>query len=179
MFREERETSGFSWQDLGDIETGRTNLGQNVPVWAYRLMQYTFRDVLITQFGVEAANRVVIEAGRVAGIEFCRNMLQPELEFAQFMAHLQQTLQEQKIGVLRIEKVDLESMCFTLAIAEDLDCSGLPLKDEVVCQYDEGFLAGILEGHTGKPFLVKEVDCWATGDRVCRFEVRQLGDDQR
>jgi hypothetical protein len=45
------------------------------------------------------------------------------------------------------------------------------MTDEVVCTYDEGFIAGILECYTGKPFNVKEIDCWASGGRTCRFQV--------
>jgi uncharacterized protein len=30
----------------------------------------------------------------------------------------------------------------------------------------------LLSAHTGRKFLVKEVDCWCSGDRVCRFEVK-------
>ena len=67
----------------------------------------------------------------------------------------------------------MESMRFTVTVAEDLDCSGLPFTDEVVCQYDEGFFAGIFEAYTGRPFSAREIDCWASGDRVCRFDVRE------
>ena len=63
-------------------------------------------------------------------------------------------------------------MSFTLTVSEDLDCSGLPSTDEVVCHYDEGFIAGILNAYTGKSFTAKEIDCWASGDRVCRFAVK-------
>ena len=45
----------------------------------------------------------------------------------------------------------------------------LPVTNETVCNYDEGFIAGILEAYTGKKYDVREVDCWASGDRVCRF----------
>jgi uncharacterized protein len=48
----------------------------------------------------------------------------------------------QAIGILRIEKADMEHMEFTVTVAEDLDCSGLPFTDEVLCKYDEGFIAG-------------------------------------
>ena len=65
-------------------------------------------------------------------------------------------------------------MEFTLAVAEDLDCSGLPFTDEVVCKYDEGFIAGIMETYTGRPFIAKEIDCWASGGRVCRFDVKEV-----
>jgi predicted hydrocarbon binding protein len=48
----------------------------------------------------------------------------------------------------------------------------LPVCDEEICTYDEGFLAGVLSAHTRREFNVKEVDCWCSGDRVCRFEVK-------
>lgn len=172
MFVEEREANRFSWDDLGDLERGRPNLGQSVPVLVYRLLQYTLRDVLITQFDVQTANDVLRRAGRLAGEQFCRNLLRTDLDFSGFVADLQRVLSEQKIGILRIERVDLEAMEMTLTVDEDLDCSGLPLMEEVVCVYDEGFIAGVLYAYTGKEFHVREVDCWATGERTCRFGVR-------
>ena len=33
----------------------------------------------------------------------------------------------------------------------------------------EGFIAGLFERFTGKTYHVKEIDCWCTGDRTCRF----------
>jgi predicted hydrocarbon binding protein len=178
MFKEERDTYRFSWKDLGNIEEGRSSLGPNAPVWVYRLLQYTFRDVLITRVGPDMANEILREAGKTAGMQFFKNMLKPGLGFDDFIADLQRTLREHKLGILRIEKADLENMCFTLTVAEDLDCSGLPFTDEVVCQYDEGFIAGILEGYTGKPFHAKEIDCWASGDRVCRFDAGMIGENK-
>ena len=44
----------------------------------------------------------------------------------------------------------------------------------VARQVVEGFISGLLSAHTGKEFSVKEVDCWCSGDRVCRFEVRPI-----
>lgn len=176
MFKEERDYNKFEWEDLGDIEKGRPNLGLMAPVLAYRLLQYTLRDVLITELGVEKENEIIIKAGRLAGMQFCRNMLNTDLDFSEFVSQLQKVLREQAIGILRIEKADLEKMIFTLTVEEDLDCSGLPFSDEVVCQYDEGFIAGIMEAYTEKPFQAKEIDCWASGDRVCRFDVRMLKD---
>jgi predicted hydrocarbon binding protein len=61
-----------------------------------------------------------------------------------------------------------------VTVSEDLDCSGLPLLDHEICVYDEGFLAGILERYTGQHFRVKEVDCWCTGDRTCRFVAERV-----
>jgi predicted hydrocarbon binding protein len=75
------------------------------------------------------------------------------------------------VGVLKIEKSDVENLSFIATVSEDLDCSGLPLKGVTVCDYDEGFIAGIFEVYTGVEFVVKEIDCWSTGERTCRFTI--------
>jgi hypothetical protein len=61
---------------------------------------------------------------------------------------LQNTLVALHIGILRIEAADFENLRFTLTVSEDLDCSGLPLHGQTVCDYDEGFIAGILQTYT-------------------------------
>jgi len=174
MLSERKQKSyNFEWAGLGDIALGRPNLGHNVPVLVYRLLQYTFQEALVAEVGAEKANEIFVDAGRIAGSSFCKNLLDIGLGFDEFIANLQKVLKELSIGVLRIEKADSASGQYTVTVAEDLDCSGLPFSDEVVCQYDEGFLAGVFETYTGKPFTVKEIDCWASGGRVCRFDVRQ------
>lgn len=161
----------FKWDDIGDIALGRPNLGNQTSVAVYRLMQYTMRSVLNHELGGEAARAVFHNAGKLAGREFCRNLLNTQLDFYAFVAQLQQTLEELGIGVLRIEKTDLEKLLFTLTVYEDLDCSGLPVTDETVCDYDEGFISGILGQYLQRDFKVTEIDCWSSGARVCRFEV--------
>jgi len=161
----------FQWKDLGDIEAGRPNLGNLTNVTTYRLMQYSMRSILNNHFGGEEVKRLFYQAGELAGKEFCKNMLNCELDFYSFISHLQDVLKELKIGILRVEKTDLDAMNFTLVVAEDLDCSGLPITDETACDYDEGFIAGIFHVYTHKEFNVREIDCWSKGDRVCRFEV--------
>ena len=137
-------------------------------------MQYTFRDVFSKEIGIKKTKELFIKAGELAGTSFCKNVLDVSLPFEKFIAHLQDTLSKLKIGVLRIEESNLETMDFIITVSEDLDCSGLPLYGETVCDYDEGFLSGIFKTYTGKPFKVVEIDCWATGDRTCRFNVSRI-----
>jgi uncharacterized protein len=159
----------FKWELLGDISTGRPNLGESSLVGVYRLMQYSLRDILIREFDDAKARELFVEAGRLAGSEFCKHVLKVNLNFDEFIADLQAKLKNFGIGILKIEEANLEKLKFIITVAEDLDCSGLPMLGETVCDYDEGFIAGILETYTGKKFNVKEVDCWASGGRVCRF----------
>ena len=170
VFAEPKSHSVFSWDNLGDIREGRGDLGELMPVLVYRLMQFTMVDVLTKEFGGEKANEILRSAGHLAGVEFAKNTLDLAAEFNVFLAQLQKTLQEYKIGILRMEQFDSANGDITLTVGEDLDCSGLPISDETVCDYDEGFIAGILDSFTGNKYQVREVDCWANGDRVCRFK---------
>jgi len=159
----------FSWETLGDIKMGRGDLGADMPVLVHRLMQYTLLDVLCKSFGIEKANSFFKDAGFLAGTEFAKNVLDLSTDFDSFIADLQKALESLKVGILRIESSEADTGRFVLTLEQDLDCSGLPVTDENICVYDEGFIAGILNAYTGKNYDVREVDCWASGDSVCRF----------
>jgi predicted hydrocarbon binding protein len=171
MFKEEREDTKFEWSMIGDIEEGRPNLGPMVHVSVYRLMQFTLRDVLIRDYDVESADRIFFQAGKEAGQAYCKNILTEKKDLDDMFADLQRTMKELGIGIFRVESGDYEKGSFVVTVAEDLDCSGLPMCSEEICTYDEGFIAGLLLAYSGKDFNVKEVDCWCSGGRVCRFTV--------
>ena len=159
----------FTWDKLGDIAEGRGDLGVDVPVSVYRLMEYSMNHVLSAEFGPEMADELFRKAGYKAGTEFAKNVLDVTLPLDDFAAVLQKELREQRIGVLRIENIVDDGDEIVLTVAQDLDCSGLPATGEVVCNYDEGFLAGVLDCYTHRRYTVREIDCWASGARVCRF----------
>ena len=169
VFKPKVAHNNFAWENLGDIREGRGDLGDSMPVLVYRLMQYTMLDVLSKAYGPEKANEYFRDAGFLAGTAFAENVLNLKADFSTFVADLQKSLHELKIGILRMENFNLETGDIILAVEQDLDCSGLPITNENVCNYDEGFIAGILEAYTGKKYRVREVDCWANGARVCRF----------
>lgn len=174
VFKKHANINEFRWENLGDIKVGREDIGEEMPVLVYRLMQFTMLDILTKDFGVEKANEFFVRAGYLAGTEFAKNLLDMECDFNTFVANLTKALVDNKIGILRMEAVDPETGNIVLTIGQDLDCSGLPVTNETVCNYDEGFISGILNAYTGKDYDVKEVDCWASGDRVCRFNANVL-----
>ena len=133
------------------------------------MLEYSIKDELLSQFGKEKQIDIFRKAGQRSGEYFARNMLHLDQPMNQFISELQAKMQELRIGVLRIESVDEESGRIILTVSEDADCSGLPVLGETVCNYDEGFISGILSVYTGKPYSAIEIDCWATGNRVCRF----------
>ncbi len=159
----------FSWDLIGDIELGRPNLGRTTSIEAYRLMQFTFRDVAERHFGYEKTEQMFYEAGQLAGKEFYRHVVAPCSTWTEFTGKICDAFRSMGIGIVRFESTDTENNVYTLSVAEDLDCSGLPELDYEVCTYDEGFCSGLLEEFSGKPFKVKETECWCTGSRTCRF----------
>jgi uncharacterized protein len=164
----------FSWDLLGDVVKGRPNLGPNLHLEVYRVMQFVFRDVMEQHLGADKTDQLFYEAGKLAGSEFYKNVFAHIKEFNDFIKSLQVTLRDMGIGILRIEEADMEKEAFILTVSEDLDCSGLPELGYEICIYDEGFIAGLFEGFTGRPFKVTEVDCWCTGDRTCRFTAEAI-----
>jgi predicted hydrocarbon binding protein len=165
----------FTWDLLGDIALGRPNLGPTTRLEVYRLMQFTFRDVMEQYLGTDMSDKIFYDAGKLAGMEFFINVLPGLSDFNAFIKKLQETLREMGIGILRIEEADLDRGYFILTVSEDLDCSGLPDLGYEICAYDEGFITGLLESFSGSEFEVKESDCWCTGDRTCRFTAERKG----
>ena len=165
----------FSWKLIGDVDKARPNLGPSLRIEVYRLMQFCFRDVLELRYGSTETDNIFYEAGVLAGRHFYENAVEPKPDsFNKLVTQLQGLLRSLGVGILRVEDSDLDTLNFTLTVSEDLDCSGLPELGYEICIYDEGFLAGILEAFTGRRFKVKEVDCWCTSERTCRFEAKPI-----
>lgn len=162
----------FDWKYVGDTELGRPNLGKMARIEVYRLFEYTLRDVLERDYGTAEADRLLREAGFLAGMEFAKRFIGSCPDFSVFVVRAQEQLEAMRVGILHMEKADLERLEFTLTVSEDLDCSGLPDLGHVVCAYDEGFVAALFSFFAGRRCTAREVDCWSTGDRTCRFKVR-------
>jgi predicted hydrocarbon binding protein len=160
-------------KSLGDVSVGRPQLGESMPVLVYRLFETAIHGALVEEYNQEQADHLFRKAGHMAGTFFAENFLNKDQPFEDFISQLQEKLSSMRMGILRIERADLADGTLQLSVYEDLDCSGLPVTDEQVCVYDEGLLAGILEYYTNVPFNVREVDCWASGERVCRFKAER------
>jgi uncharacterized protein len=168
----------FSWDLLGDIALGRPNLGPSTRLEVYRLLQLCFRDIVEQRLGTEATDEVFRDAGYLAGQFFYKNVLSQSSNLDDFVSSLQTVLKDMGIGVLRMESSDVEKGEFVLTVSEDLDCSGLPETGFQICTYDEGFIAALMESYSGVKFKVREIDCWCTGARTCRFTADAIKDGE-
>ena len=159
----------FSWDLVGDLNEGRPSLGIFTRIELYRLMKYTLRDVIEAKLGTEETDELFYNAGKMNGCAFYEYYLGKTENVSEFTRKLQSALIEMKVGVLRIESITKGAENLVLTLDEDLTCSGLPDDGYEICVYDEGLIAGFLEGFTGHSYRVKETECWHTGYRTCRF----------
>ncbi|MBE6012872.1 MAG: 4-vinyl reductase [Lachnospiraceae bacterium] len=173
----ENKSYNFIWEGLGNIDEGRKNLGENMPVLIYRLFQYTLKDILAREYDEETIGLHYRAAGYLAGKEFAKNMLDISGDFDAFIADMANKLQKLKMGILHMEKED--SISFILALSEDIDCSGRDISGEMVCGYYEGLIGGIFEAYSNKPFTVKKISCRSTGDGACRFRVMEQQEGEK
>jgi predicted hydrocarbon binding protein len=164
----------FSWENTvgADMQVARPSLGPSTRVEVYRLFQFTLRDILEQHYGTEEADNLFREAGVLAGRSFFERFLKEADSVAALANKIQESFNELGIGIFRVETANIEGGHFVFTVDEDLDCSGLPDSSDVICVYDEGLIQGVLESFSGKGFDVREIDCWCTGSRTCRFEAK-------
>lgn len=159
----------FTWDLLGDLKAGRPTLGPHMRLEMYRLLQFSLRDVLERHYGDGVVDALFYEAGYQSGRHFYDHLIGPVSDFQEFIKRAGQSLRDLGVGILTVEEADPDGERFVVTISEDLDCSGLPKLDDMICTYDEGFIAALLESFSGSGYVVREVDCWASGARTCRF----------
>ena len=109
-------------------ENGRENLGTELPVAVYRLLEYSLRDELTARLGKEEQIDIFRSAGFRAGTYFAEKYLDSSLGLSEFTSQLQKRLEEFKMGVLRIEKFERRRSLFLpflrMPIVPDCLCLG-------------------------------------------------------
>ena len=71
-----KEKKPISFEDYLEYdENSRGNLGEELPVIVYRLLEYSIKDELAVRYGREEQVEIFRNAGRKAGEFFARKML--------------------------------------------------------------------------------------------------------
>ena len=133
---------------------GHDSCGEEMAVFAHRLMLYTMIDVFSREFDKEKANKLLRSAGVLAGIAFARSSLALDADFKTFLISLRSVIADIKVGTLRIDSFNPDTGNLVVTAEEDPGSSGWPIPHEKVHIYDEGFIAGILEAYTGEKYSI-------------------------
>lgn len=176
MFQNDREEYHFKWETMGRVKAERPDVGTDVPVIVFRLYAYTLRDSIIKHLDVHKANHILKEAGFNAGVEFYNNVIAVSESTGNFFTDFELHFKGWKLGLLVFdEDVNKDSTEYSVKIYQDLNSSGVEHVSETICEWDEGFIAGVLTTYSKANFYVLETECWASGHEFCRFKIKRLG----
>ncbi|MEG2199441.1 MAG: EAL domain-containing protein, partial [Anaerovorax sp.] len=169
------EKTPFQFSSIGNISLGRGALGTDMPVFVYRLFQFTMRQALSDIYGEGEMIDAFRQSGKIAGKAFAQEFLDLKLELQEFTVNFKEKFEQSKIGILKIEAIDQRKEKIVLTIEEDVSCSGISVYEirNQICKYEEGFLQGVFGEYTGREYFAVEVDCWGTGAKLCRFVVSE------
>lgn len=157
---------------IGNLDSGRPNLGLLMPVFMFRFFFLSTQEKLKEKFGQLETDKILYDAGFSAGNEFCENFVSYENDVKNFLVSLQTAFKEQRIAILQLENMDLNSLYFEVSMSEDVDCSGAQHEGRYVCSMCEGFLSGIFSFYFKRIFDSKELDSWTSDIPKCTFEIK-------
>ena len=149
----ENRLYAFDWKYIGDMELGRPNLGKTARLEIYRLFQYTLPGRYSeTEYGTEQSDRLLYKAGFLAGTEFCKRYVGECASFSDFVAKVQAALEEMNVGILHVERADMDKLEFTLTVAEIWTVPDSRIWDMSSAPTHEGLISGLFKSFTGKSF---------------------------
>ncbi|MCF2139092.1 MAG: 4-vinyl reductase [Candidatus Lokiarchaeota archaeon] len=74
-----------------------------------------------------------------------------------------------------IDELRFEPSRIIFNVYECFECSHLPNLGRPVCKLDEGFFTTLFEKKFGKEYEIKELECFATGNDHCQFQIKEVG----
>lgn len=134
----------------------RPTLGDNAGIALYRLLRLVALEDII---GRGAAGTAYV-AGKKLGASLNLGSLDAFLELCATL----------KIGVIEVPV--LTESRIQVDVYECVTCSGLQTVGRVLCHFEGGLIAGVVESVVGKRAKAREVTCiGGLGDDACGFEL--------
>lgn len=161
----------FEMKSVGDVAV-RKELGPTTSVEMFRIVRTCLVDTIGIFMGEEVGNDAIYGSGKVAGHEIYQNFLKDVKELNELVTKVTDLLKALKVGLLRVDKADVEKGELLITVDECASCAGVPDIGKPICHFEGGIIAGILEEFTGKEVEAKEIKCWAMGSGTCQFEVK-------
>ncbi|WP_448589376.1 hypothetical protein [Thermodesulfobium sp.] len=156
---------------VGNLDAGRPNLGLLMPVFMCRFFLISVQEKLREKFGQLEADKVFYEAFFLAGNEFCEKFVSHEGDVKKFLISLQTSFKDQRLGILQLEDIDLNSLYFEVSLLEDVFCSGIQ-QEEHLLSLSEGFLAGIFSFYFKRIFEARALSLWNGLNPKSTFEIK-------
>ncbi|MBI5211380.1 MAG: 4-vinyl reductase [Elusimicrobia bacterium] len=160
---------------LGDPAMGRPRLGPTAPVDMFRALRLIgVMEGLDDTLGKDSS-ALVHNSGKYLGYGLGQAILDATgRDLGKYVDALANKLRELGVGILSVPELRLEDDFLKVRVDECITCAGMPPIGKVICHFEAGFVAGVLEVFLGggRKCRVREVKCWAQGDKTCEFDVQ-------
>lgn len=127
----------------------------------FRLIFHTMRISLLTQ-GVDI-DPILHEAGLKVGEALYEKVKDPDM--STFLGNIANFWETHSLGSVEVK----EFQPLTISVEDCFECSGLPYLGRPACAFDSGILESLFSLYNNEEIKVKETQCYALGDKACRF----------
>ncbi len=134
---------------------------ENDPFEFFRLIFHTMRISLLTQ-GVDI-DPILHEAGLKVGEALYEKVKDPDM--STFLGNIANFWETHSLGSVEVK----EFQPLTISVEDCFECSGLPYLGRPACAFDSGILESLFSLYNNEEIKVKETQCYALGDKACRF----------
>jgi predicted hydrocarbon binding protein len=159
---------------IGNPVEGRKVLGEMVPVQLFRALRLVGVMEGMKEIAGRGANAIIYRGGRNLGLNIGKSIsdqLTVPHDLNSYLSGVINTCQHLGIGLLSTAGGSFDNGKVYLQVDECVSCAGMPDVGEVVCHFEGGMIAGIIENFIHKQIRCKEIKCWGKGDGLCLFEV--------
>lgn len=168
---------------LGDIIEGKENddisnrelLGGTVSIRLFQSLRLVGLGTAIENMVGDGAKALVYRAGQDLGMGL-GGELEPIAKGSldDYVSLVQGAAKSLGIGLVVVEKVDLNSGELTLRVDECVSCAGIEGVSNPICNFEAGLVGGLIKAFVKGPVKAIETRCHACGDATCGVDVQIL-----
>lgn len=147
-------------------KSNRPVLGNDIPILIFRVFRHFSAGYMEEVLG-RGAGVVFQNAGRELGREAGAMLYNPSAD--EYLKNVCQFVSDSKIGLLTPREVGADRLVVDLD--ECITCAGMTPIGKRICQFEVGFVAGIVEVLTKKKPKAHESLCNMNNERCCQVTV--------
>ena len=167
---------------LGDIIAGkeevenRVSLGGKVPIRLFQALRLVGMGTSINEMVGDGANAMVYRSGQDLGMAL-GGALAPKADgnLDNYVDLVAGACKHLSIGVVHVEKVDLDNGELSIRVDECVSCAGISGVQKPICNFEAGLVGGIVRAFVKVPVKAVETRCNAVGDSTCGIDLTILG----
>jgi uncharacterized protein len=154
----------------------REQLGPMVPIRLFQALRLVGMGTAIEGMVGDGAPALVYQSGQSLGLAL-GGALAPKAnkDLEAYVNLVHQACRGLSIGIVVVEKVDLDNGALTLRVDECVSCAGVHGAHHPICNFETGLVGGIIRAFVGVPVRAVETRCNAVGDSTCGIDIKILG----